>query len=997
MINNPVSIVKKQQPLANSFAFCIVRFVFYTLRPVFFTYRSRCRHWRFVLLLLIAGSPVAGNNLPPEVLSDAIESQSVLPGHILFKLTVEAADKGEGPDKIPALLSAAVHAKTTTPPVRVFPHHDPPDKEYHPSGRPLSDLSRIYEVVIDDHELLFETMNAIAATGLVEYVQPRYLPEPLIVSEKKSGSEYIPNDPMIHEQYYLTNIDAFRAWNISRSDTNTVIGIVDTGVELHHPDLTDAIKYNYDDPINGEDSDGDGYVDNFYGWDLGEGNNDPSYNKRGHGVHVSGIAAATADNDEGIAGVGFLSKFLPVKIDDELGVLTKAYEGIVYAADQGVSVINCSWGSHFNSGPFGQDIIDYAVLNKDVVVVAAAGNADTSQPFYPASFNHVVSVAATDSLDRKTSFSSYGAYVDLCAPGIRILSTWINESYLVSAGTSMAAPIVAGAAAILRSHFPEKDALQIGAMLKTTADAIDDVEGNEDYKGQLGHGRVNLYRALTESHWPYVRIMNHLTDEDTYATVRPGDSFSLNMQFQNLLSPAHHVKAVLTTTSEKLEIYTDTIYLGSMDNFEVLDNTENPFIAKALPDLPESHEALFTVSFYDEALQKVGKHSFWRTLNRDYVNVRAGSIATTISARGAIGFNYPYFSQGKGLTYNDGYTVISCGGLLLANSVHEVADNIYGATPGSFSEMLVPEVLPEVFADHPLAPVKVAGRIRDWSADHPGPLNVGIDYSVFFWDADPAEDFFILQYHIVNHSETHYQDLFAGFFADWILLDRKNHRAGIDIPYRLAYSFSADGGHYAAIQMLSEGGMRHYAFDKQGAGGSMRIDNGFSDFKKYTALTSNRLHAGYTVADNNIASLLSSGPHSLPPGDTLEVAFAMHLADNFQDMLENAGKAKNYYNALGDIETHVPSLTDTSCPQPMKAFPNPFTSQIKVELCGEIRSPHTLTLYDVHGRPVKKFKVSPPLSEFNNLVLSVESLQHGIYILRLHGPDKDAALRVMKW
>jgi len=981
---------KKQQPLFNGFA----------LGPSHFAigvFLCRTRQWCLGLLLVLVAGPVLGHGFYTGGMSEAIESQSVLPGHILFKLTAEAVDEGDEQELIPAQLSAVVQTKSTTPPVRVFPDHDPPERKVHPSGRPMSDLSRIYEVVIDDHGQLLETINAIAATGLVDYVQPRYLPEPLIVTDDKSGSEYIPNDPLIDEQYYLTSIDAFRGWHISRGDTSTVIGIVDTGVDLHHPDLRDAIKYNYDDPINGEDSDDDGYVDNFYGWDLGEGNNDPSYNKRGHGVHVSGIAAATADNDEGIAGVGFFSKFLPVKVDDEFGLLIKAYEGIVYAADQGVSVINCSWGSHFNAGPFGQDIIDYAVLNRDVVVVAAAGNANTPQPFYPASFDHVVSVAATDSLDRKTGFSSYGAFVDLSAPGIDVLSTWINDSYLSSAGTSMASPIVAGVAAILRSHYPAKDALQIGAMLKMTADPIDDVEGNEDYNGQLGHGRVNLYRALTETHWPYVRIKSHLAGEDTYAAVRPGDSFQLEMQFQNLLTPAHGVMAVLTTTSEKLTMVTDTVYLGNIDSLEVVNNAENPFIVNALPDLSVNHETLFTVSFYDEALQKAGRHSFRRILNRDYVNIHAGPITTTISASGAIGFNYPYYSQGKGLTYNDGYTVISCGGLLLANSIHEVADNIYGAAPGRFSDIFMPVELPEMFTDHPLAPIKVAGRLRDWSAEATGPLNVDVAYRVFFWDADPAEDFFILQYHIVNRAETMYHDFFAGFFADWVLRNNKNHRASIDIPARLAYSFSAEGGHYAGVQMLSDGGMRHYAFDKQGAGGSMRLDNGFSDFKKYTALTSNRLSAGYYKEDNNIASLLSSGPHFLHPGDTLEVAFAIHLAGNFPDILENANKARIYYQALEEIQTDVRSLTGTSCPQLLRAYPNPFTNQITVKFCGGLTANHVLTLYDIHGRPVKETRLPSPISAFDHIILPAESLQQGVYILRLHGPDADFAMRVIKW
>ncbi len=955
------------------------------------------RAWIIWFLLLVLIGPLQGGGYRGGDLSKTVDNPYVLPGHILFKLIPEADGTVEGSGEIPPAIASVLNFKNAGLPYRVFPHHEPPAEKYHSSGKALADLSRIYEVVIEDHGRILETMQALASTGLTEYVQPRYLPESLWIEEQQLKTGYFPNDPLLEEQYHLESISAFQAWAISQGDTNTVISIVDTGVDLYHPDLVDAIKYNYGDPINGEDSDNDGYVDNFYGWDLGEGNNDPTFNKSAHGLHVSGIAAATTDNNEGIAGVGFKSKFLPVKIDDEFGRLVKAYEGIVYSADQGVAVINCSWGSHFNSGPFGQDIIDYAVLNKDVVVVAGAGNANTPEPFYPASFEHVLGVAATDSLDCKTGFSTYGVFVDIAAPGTGILSTWVNDSYLFSGGTSMSSPIVAGAAAILRSHFPSMDALQIGAMLKMTADPIYHVEGNEAYAGMLGHGRLNLYRALTETHWPYIRIASHLTGEEVFSAARPGDTVMLQMEFQNLLAPAHGVTAVLSTSSGMLDILTDSIFMGDIDSFQSANNTGNPFIVRLLPDIPLNHEVFFTVTFYDESQKRIGRQSFRRFLNLDYVDVYAGSITTTISRRGAIGFNYPDYSLGKGLTFHDGYTVLKSGGLLLANSANNVVDNVYGATPGSFSETLEPEVLPLLHTDHPLAPIRVSGKLRDQFPEGYPPLNVEIDYNVFFWDSSPAEDFFIIQYHVVNHSDIVYQDLFAGFFADWVLRNNKLHRATFDAPDRLAYSYSSGSGHYAGIQLLSEGpGIRHYAFDNQGADGSMHIQDGFSDFQKYYALTSNRLYAGHYQADNDISSLLSSGPHKLTPGDTLTIGFAIHLANRFDDMLENSAKAITYYQALSDIETSLPSVA-APCPEPIYAYPNPFTNRLTVRVRPGLLAPHILSLTDVYGRLVWQYPAGSLLNAETTLNAGIEGLLPGIYILRLYGPEVDAAIRIIKW
>ena len=146
---------------------------------------------------------------------------------------------------------------------------------------------------------------------------------------------YQPNDPSADSvtQYHLKNIQAYLGWAISKGDTNTVIGIVDTGTDWDHPDLQDNIKHNYADTIDGVDNDNDGYIDNYRGWDLGENDNDPSSSVSSFGVHhgtgVSGIAAATTDNSKGVAGVGFKCKFLPVKIfndNNQLTLITYLYE-----------------------------------------------------------------------------------------------------------------------------------------------------------------------------------------------------------------------------------------------------------------------------------------------------------------------------------------------------------------------------------------------------------------------------------------------------------------------------------------------------------------------------------------------------------------------------------------------------------------------------------------------------------------------------------------------
>lgn len=921
-------------------------------------------------------------------LEEAMAGGEIVPGHIIFKISEEAASLVREDGVLPPALQGVLQSHGVRSVMRVFPAHNPPEERNHSSGRRLADLSRIYETVAADARSMPGVMQALAATGLTDYVQPRPLPRQLL---QKGEALYVPNDSLVPHQYYLTNISAYRAWAVTRGDTNFVVGIVDTGVELDHPDLIDAIAYNYDDPINGEDSDNDGYVDNFYGWDLGEGNNDPTFTTSAHGIHVSGIAAASADNGKGIAGVGFHTRFLPVKVSDEVGRLIKAYEGIVYAVDQGVDVVNCSWGSHFYSGPFGQDIIDYAVLNNDVLVVAAAGNADNDEPFYPASFDHVVSVAATDSLDQKAGFSSYGPFVDLSAPGHMIMSTWVDGSYVRGNGTSMASPAVAGAAALLRSYYPSLDALQIAALLKTTADNIDHVDGNEDYQEKLGFGRLNMFRSLTETHHPYIRLAEHFTSREALGQVGPGQEFELKMTVQNMLAPAESVSAVIGTSCEFVTSLSDTISFGHIDSLQFADNRNFPFRMYAKEDLDANHNVVFTVQFLGEDNQRIGRSSFIRVLNKDYLNIEAGPIKTSISSLGAVGFNYPDYFQGYGLTYNDGYTVIRNAGIVIADGPGRVADNIYGAREGSFSQSLQAKEYPALHPEHLLAPVVAQGRLKDRRQDGEPPMDIEISYSAYFWDHTQPKDYFILDYRVVNNSATTYDNLHAGFFADWVLRNNKMHRARMDVQHRLAYAFEEGGASYTGIQFLGAGDVNHYAFDNQGFDDSIDISQGFSDEDKFRAMTESRDQAGIFSADNDISSMVSFGPSVLAPGDSLSFGFAIHLADNLPDMQRNASEAHLLYLSIQDLQHD-----DPPCPDPLVAYPNPNARDfMTVRFCPELSGDFVLSLYGVSGARKKSRSIQLDGGEPAAATLQVSELSAGVYILQLRGRNNQYSIRVV--
>lgn len=287
---------------------------------------------------------------------------------------------------------------------------------------------------------------------------------------------WVPNDPRYGNQAYAWNqINAPAAWNVTRGSSSTVIAIVDTGILLNHPDLRDKIVAGYD------------FVDQ----------DTTPMDGHGHGTHVAGLAAAESNNGIGVAGACPNCKLMPVRVldDNGSGDLDTVAHGIVWAADHGARVINLSLTSPQDS-PVLDDALNYA-WQHGALPVCAAGNQNTNNPqVYPASNGHCVAVAATTADDVRASYSNYGPWVALAAPGDGVYSTWawraadgtLNASYEYNSGTSMATPFVAGTAGLLASTGLTNE--QLRQRLCTTADQTP----NTGAYWQCG--RLDMYRAV---------------------------------------------------------------------------------------------------------------------------------------------------------------------------------------------------------------------------------------------------------------------------------------------------------------------------------------------------------------------------------------------------------------------------------------------------------------------------------------------------------------------
>lgn len=278
-------------------------------------------------------------------------------------------------------------------------------------------------------------------------------------------------------QWGLWRINAQEAWDISTGNTDIKVAIVDDALLTTHPDLIPNL---------------------VPGYDVADDDNDAMPNEvaMSHGTHVAGIVSAATNNGLGVASIGFNVKIIPVKSSNAPQFISDAYAGVVWAADNDADVINMSWGGSGFSQT-GQNIINYA-YNAGCVNIAASGNDNVSTIFYPAGYNNVVSVSSTTTNDAKSSFSNYGGWVDVSAPGSQILSTYIGNNfqptYANLSGTSMASPMAAGLAGLILSVNPDLPQAQVIDCLISTADNIDGA--NPSFINQLGSGRINAYEAV---------------------------------------------------------------------------------------------------------------------------------------------------------------------------------------------------------------------------------------------------------------------------------------------------------------------------------------------------------------------------------------------------------------------------------------------------------------------------------------------------------------------
>lgn len=347
------------------------------------------------------------------------------------------------------------------------------------------------QILLDIEEAGGDVLELIPSLNAVRVSVPSSMENAFITAMKnKPGVRYVernvifkavhtPNDPYWGDQWGMGIIQADLAWDIYKGSTSVIVAIIDTGIEYTHDDLSGR------------------YV--ALGYDWVNNDNDPM-DDNGHGTHCAGIAAAVMDNGIGVAGVAQVSLMAEKVLGaGGSGTADDVAQGIVHAADAGAEVISISLGGYIPSKVL-KDACQYA-WNTGCILVGAAGNDNIQSRHYPAAYDTVIAVSATDWYDGKASYSNYGNWIELSAPGGDgadlhdwILSTYLDNWYAWAYGTSMAAPHVSGLAALVWSYESSLTNQELREHLRNTADDLGDA-GKDKY---YGYGRINAYRALDE-------------------------------------------------------------------------------------------------------------------------------------------------------------------------------------------------------------------------------------------------------------------------------------------------------------------------------------------------------------------------------------------------------------------------------------------------------------------------------------------------------------------
>lgn len=808
---------------------------------------------------------------------------------------------------------------------------------------------------------------------------------------------FIPNDSALFLQPHLFNIQAFDAWDLLDSNSTSLIGIVDTGVDYLHPDLAENIynnpgeigldEFGNDKRFNGIDDDGNGFIDDWIGWDFVSGtdssgqDNDPIPGNP-HGTHVAGIAAAVTNNNYGIAGVAIQSKILPVKIGPDNPTarsVENAYEGLLYAALMGADVINCSWGSPSESNANAEII--RAAQSLGSLIVAAAGNDNQFTKFYPAAYPDVLSVACVDNNDYKAFFSNFHPYISVSAPGVNIYSTMPSEQFGFMSGTSMSSPVVAGVAALVNMMYHSPSAEVNKEIIKANVDYIDNK--NPAYFNKIGKGRVNALKALRGDNKKSIILKSYeLIDQNFDKMFDIGEKIIINLTIRNVLEPLEALQiSIAEETKYRLRFTKSNHFVGNFPtNSELALDNALEFI---VPDRVSPDQKIDIIINFTDATGFKSSEIISIVVNPSYRNLRANNIHTTINSRGNIGFNdYPANLEGIGFSYKGSSNLLFEGALMIGAGYNRLSNVARGSNQSFQDEAFYLTKILTLDSSRKLA--AVIGNTSFTDYDDSTFAIVSVNQQVYQFDGHNERDFIILSYDVINRSENFMDSLFVGLYFDWDIGPMGEKNQGLfNNNFKFGYIKNTliDTLPLVGMAMLSNFDLTYFAIDND----AREEDNpgvwdGFTPKEKWRMLSGKLRRYESRITD--VSVVIGAGPITLRAGDTTKVVFAIFCGENENELIQN------YQNALNTAKKHnllnIPYRSIPVESNIANIYPNPGSNSINLELAINKYSPISIYIYDLNGKFIHRlidneyFRIG-----YHKRSFELPNLSQGTYILQL--------------
>lgn len=815
-------------------------------------------------------------------------------------------------------------------------------------------LSKIVTITAKSRGGAENILRSLEVDSRVEWAELRairYADRLESVQEREGRLDSPPNDPFFSQQWWMNQIEAPSAWHVVSADSTALIAIVDDGVYFGLPDLQAARWNNLAElnGISGLDDDGNGFTDDFHGYDFlqfdGDPTPDPLDGYNSHGTHVAGIAVATRNDRIGIAGVASGAKVIGVRVGQG-GTIPYGFEGVYYACVAGARVINCSWGGGTESA-LEREVVSY-VRSQGCVVVCSAGNNGNSLPRYPAAIEGVLSVAATTEANTAAAFTNYGPWIKIAAPGVHIVSTVVDGTYGAWQGTSMSAPIVSAVCALVLQQNPDWTSDQIVTAVCNSADPIGTV--NDSLAGNLGLGRVNAFRAVsTVEESRGVRLSGvrfHETIGDGDNRIEAGEQAFLDVEVANEHGELWGLTGTATSQWDSIQVWpTELIYPGVVDQGFWWSDFAEPRIR--MPDVIERGAILPLQLEWRAGNHVVGRATTTIFLDTTFAEIETEDLRFALGEQGALGY-FDYVRSipvGPGLALKNELSNALFHGSVFVAADGKVIDNYRGDSTGKRFDW---SALPDVYAaqsETPIAPTAIHSRFDDRRVPEDERLGAEVSATVLSWPDVPRG--YAIELLVVNRSTREWHQGVCGLMMDWDLGPASRNSG----------EFLADGGVLCVrsdIPSLPHVGMAGITESLTTA-----YEIGNREEFQMGGMTQSRAWqivnagvGGFASSPRDLSHIAGIAMPSLLPGDSVLKRFAILVGETPAELttiLESIRQKLGFHwhgkePALDKVLAKKPTVT-----------PNPVRKGQKIEISQLERGTAAFQLYNILGQEIARY------------------------------------------